>query len=308
MDLTSLRYFQVIAQKGSITAAAKVLNVSQPTLSVAIRNLEEELATRLVTRTRSGVELTATGIVLAGRAEAILVQVDEAIRHVHELQEDEVGRFTFGCQESLGAYFLPGFLDTFLSSSPAIMLDLWNGPSSAVREKVLDRTVHYGLVVNCVPHDDLVITPLFNDTIELFTLAVRGADARTTGARNTGIDVATRALEVAPLVWCDRPVFRTLLGKIEELGIKPRRSLICGDLELVKSLTLEGIGVGILPRRVARYGQAGRLRPLSPLLPRMEDVIHLVYRGDLHRTRAAKRLREALLEHGRVLDGETLSR
>ena len=78
MDLLSLRYFRAIAREGSITAAARVLGVSQPTLSVAIRNLEEELATRLVTRTRAGVELTATGVVLLGRADAILAQVDEA--------------------------------------------------------------------------------------------------------------------------------------------------------------------------------------------------------------------------------------
>lgn len=303
MDLTSLRYFRAIAREGSITAAARVLGVSQPTLSVAIRTLEEELATRLLTRTRAGVELTATGVVLSGRADAILAQVDEAVRHVRDMQEDEVGRFTLGAQTSLGAYFLPGFLDAFLSGYPAIDLDLWSGPSAAVREGVLDRTIHYGLVVNCETHDDLVITPLFGDTIQLFTSTIRSPDARATGSRS-GPDEARRMLELSPLVWCDRPVFRDLLARIEAEGIRPRRSLICGDLEQVKSLALEGIGVGMLPGRVARHGHPGRLRPLSPLLPRHEDVIQLVYRGDLHRTRAAKRLREALLEHGRQLDGE----
>ena len=302
--MTSLRYFRVISREGSITAAARALRVSQPTLSVAIRNLEEELTTRLLTRTRAGVELTATGMVLAGRADAILAQVDDAVRLVRDMQEDEIGRFTLGCHESLGAYFLPGFLDRFMADAPAIELDLWNGPSVSVREKVLERGVHYGLVVNCESHDDLVITPMFSDTIQLFTLAVRSGDARATGAMNTGMEGAMRALEAAPLVWCDRPVFRGLLTRIEAAGVRVRRTLVCGDLELVKSLALEGIGVGLLPGRVARYGQPGRLRPLSPMLPRCEDQIHLVYRGDLHRTRAAKRLREALLEHGRLIHPE----
>lgn len=302
MDLHSLRYFRTIAREGSITAASRLLGVSQPTLSVAVRNLEEELGTRLLTRTRAGVELTATGQVLALRADAILSQVDEAIQHVRDLHEDEVGAFTVGCQESLGAYFLPGFLDRFLSACPGIVVDLWNGPSGQVRQAVLDRQVHYGLVVNCESHDDLVMTRLFDDQVGLFTTTSRGPEARITASRSVGLDLARSVLASAPLIWCDRPVFRTLLGRIEAAGVAIPRQLVCGDLELVKSLCLEGIGVGLLPARVAAYGQPGRLRFLSPALPRHDDVIQLVYRGDLHRTRAAKVLREALLEQGRTLD------
>ena len=61
MDLRDLRYFAAIAQSGSMTGAAKALHVSQPTLTVAMQNLEEQLKTTLFVRERSGVRLTATG-------------------------------------------------------------------------------------------------------------------------------------------------------------------------------------------------------------------------------------------------------
>ena len=70
MDLKDLRYFAAIAESGSMTAAAKTLHVSQPTLTVAMQNLEEQLKTQLFVRERSGVRLTATGDELLKHADA----------------------------------------------------------------------------------------------------------------------------------------------------------------------------------------------------------------------------------------------
>jgi len=61
VDLTHLRYFQAIAEHGSLSAAARSLHVSQPTLTVAVKHLEERLGTTLLHRSREGVKLTRTG-------------------------------------------------------------------------------------------------------------------------------------------------------------------------------------------------------------------------------------------------------
>jgi hypothetical protein len=86
------------------------------------------------------------------------------------------------------------------------------------------------------------------------------------------------------------------------MKVASHRLLSCGDLELVKSLALAGIGVALLPRRVAAYGQGHRLQRLHPELPNFPDTICLVFRADLPRTVAALRLKEALIEHGQKLD------
>ena len=57
-------------------------------------------------------------------------------------------RFTIGCHGSLGAYFLPPFMNDFMRDAPRIELSLWNGRSSAVWEAVLERDIHFGLIVN----------------------------------------------------------------------------------------------------------------------------------------------------------------
>lgn len=291
MDLPLLRTFRTVAREKSLTGAARVLGVSQPTVSVAIKNLEEELRTTLLVRTRSGVELTATGELLLERADGILALVSDTTEAIRDLETDDVGTFTFGCYESLGAYFLPGFLRDFLPRHPGVALQLWNGSSASVRQAILDRTVDIGLVVNCESHPDLVIIDVFGDVIELVAVGpTAGGDLESARAR----------VERGPLVWCDRPVFRALVNRLTEMGAGPHRTLVCGDLELVKSLVLSGLGVGMLPRRVARYGNTS-LQTLHPDLPHTADRIHLVYRGDVHRTRAARTLKEALVAYGRSL-------
>ena len=96
----------------------------------------------------------------------------------------------------------------------------------------------------------------------------------------------------------------TIINRLKEEGICPSRMLQCGDLELTKSLALAGVGVALLPRRVAAYGQRGKLVRLGPEMPSVPDTISLLYRADMHRTRAAMRLKDALVAHGKKLEAE----
>lgn len=131
MDLTQLRYFQTTATSKSMSAAARKLGISQPSLTVAIRQLEKHLGTTLFLRERNGVRLTSTGEVLLRHASTLLSLVEHAEQDVRGLESDEVGSFVIGCHESLGAYFLPGFMSSFLREAPRIELTLWNGSSAA---------------------------------------------------------------------------------------------------------------------------------------------------------------------------------
>lgn len=297
MDLTQLRYFQVIAECGSISAAARQLKVSQPGLTGALQNLEEELETTLFHRDRRGVTLTDTGRLLLEHASEIFRQLEQAEQEIRGLQREEAGRFVIGCHESLGAYFLPRFMRRLLQDAPRIEVAIWNGTSQEVRDAVVSRAVHFGLVVNPVPHPDLVLVELFHDAVELF---VASSEPET-----PDLAAAEARLRKGPLIYAARVgQCQELVAELESADRLPPRHLTCGDLELVKSLALAGTGVALLPRRVAAYEQEGRLRRLHPELPSIPDTIHLLYRGDTHRTRAAMRLKDALVAYGREIDAE----
>lgn len=295
MDLTQLRYFQTIAQHGSMTAAARTLHVSQPSLTVAIQNLEQELKTTLFLRDRRGVSLTETGRSLLEHASEVFRLLEEAEQQILGLEQEELGRFVIGCHESLGAYFLPKFMSRFFRESSKIDLALWNGPSASVRDAVLSREVQFGLVVNPIPHPDLVLVELFKDAVDVFVSAEEPA-------RETMADAAKRFNE-GTLLYAGRVTqCQELIAKLAAQDLVAPKQLVCGDLEMVKSLALAGIGVALLPRRVAAYWQEGKLRRLHPDLPFIPDTIHLLYRADMHKTRGAMKVKDALVAYGRELD------
>jgi molybdate transport repressor ModE-like protein len=298
LDLAQLRYFQAIAQCGSLSSAARTLRVSQPTLTVAVKNLEEQLGTTLLHRSRDGVKLTRTGQELLDHAAQVFALLARAEERIVGLESDDVGRFVIGCHESLGAYFLPAFMRDFLEKAPRIEVSLWNGSSADVLEAVVTRQVDFGLVVNPRPHQECVFVPLFHDAVDVFVAA-----STLPGGAPLDREAAQARLRRGPLVFAGRVgQCQELIERLAAESLLPTRMLSCGDLELVKSFALEGVGVALLPRRVAAYGQKGKLVRLFAELPFIPDVISLVYRADLHRTRATMRLKDALVAYGRELD------
>ncbi len=294
MISTPLQYFLKIAELGSLTAAARALRVSQPSLSVALKRLEEQLDTTLFVRTRRGVTLTRTGEVLLRETRQAARALAAARDEIHGLETEPRGEFTLGVHESLGAYCLPGFMARFLGEHPGIQLSLWNGNSREVQRAVVEREIDLGLVVNAEPHPDCVIQELFRDRVELVAAKELAGTKRKAAA--TASIVRAHPLLYVPAL---RQV-QYILGALAHDDVRPARHLSCSSMELVKSLVLEGVGVGILPFRVATYRvPAGRLVPLAG--PNFEDTISLVRRYDLHDTRAVHLLLDSLRAHSRTL-------
>ena len=330
MDLKDLRYFASIAESGSMTAAAKNLHVSQPTLTVAMQNLEEQLKTQLFVRERSGVRLTATGEELLKHALEVFRLLEHAEQRVKGLESEDEGTFIIGSNESLGAYFLPDFMARFLRDHPGIELLLSNESSALVRDSVVERRVNFGIVVNPHPHPDLVIVEMFHDAMDVMVAEDAPPPSRPLAAllalqiaasgdddehapptqRVSWVDsgdpafmAAKHRLIAGPLIYAGRvKQCQDLVDQLAGAGLLSMRKLVCGDLELVKSLALAGIGPALIPRRVAEYGHPGKLVRLHPSLPFIPDTICLLYRADMHRTKAAMRVKDELVAYGKRLD------
>jgi DNA-binding transcriptional LysR family regulator len=295
MDLVHLRYFRAIADVGNLTAAAKKLGVAQSTLTAAVKKLEEHLDSKLLLRNPRGVTVTSTGRALATSASDILALVDEAEQRIRGLESEDLGKFVIGCHESLGTYFLPAFMRAFLDERPGIEIGVWNGTSADVRQAVLDRIVHFGLVVNPLAHDELVMVEAFRDAVAIM--------ARRDGLADTDTREQIHArLRTDPLIYAARvDQCQQIVHQLAGLDLLPTRLITTGDLELTKSLVLAGLGVGILPRRVANYGHPGELVILHPSLPEIPDRILLCFRADAHRTAAWRRTKAALLSHAKQI-------
>jgi len=304
MDLTQLRYFQGIARAGNMTHAARSLHVSQPTVSLAVKHLEASLGTTLFLRHRAGVSLTASGEELLRHVDEVMTVLDRAAERICSLDHRLTGSFTIGCHESLGAYFLPQFLERVLEDAPEVTVSLHNATSQSVLDAVVSREIHFGIVVNPRPHPDVVLTELFRDAIDVFVADPDGAPGPedpgafygAQGARFSDADQARAYFESHPLIYPSRVEgCAVLLERLQAQGFSSPRRLECGDFGLAKSLAVSGIGPALLPRRIAAHHSARSLRRLHHALPVFEDSIQLVFRADLHRTRAATYLKEELV-------------
>ena len=287
LDVTTLRYFHAIARHASLTRAAGELGVTQPALTAALRRLESALGTTLFVRTREGMSITSTGEELQHHAVEILAALERAEQAILGLETGERGRFVVACPESLGIYFLPSVVARVTRELPRVELSIVTARSREVERAVVHRDAHFGIVARPLPHPDLVQVDLFRDTTGLFVARSR----RRAAAADT-----RRRLRQGPLFYVEGlPQAQEILSRLDEKGLVAQNRLPCGSLELVKSLASAGVGVGILPARVAAHGPSG-LTALAAAFPTVVDVIRLIYRADVHRTRAAMHLKGILVD------------
>jgi len=139
MELRRLRYFYTIAEVLSISEAAKVLHITQPTLSRQLKELEEELGAQLVERGHQNLILTEAGLFLKSRASEIL-QLTEQTTQEFENRKSELftGHFSIGCVEADNSDTLAMMLEEFISDYPQVTFSIFSGPSDIIQER-LDR-------------------------------------------------------------------------------------------------------------------------------------------------------------------------
>jgi DNA-binding transcriptional LysR family regulator len=241
-------------------------------------------------RNRKQITASRPGETLAAGARLAFEALGEATARIADEDVVPSGRVVLGCHESLAAYALPAFMAGFLARHPRVELKLWNGNSIEVERELTEGRIDLGLIVNPSRHPDTVIAPLFDDSVELFHCL----DPRR-GAR------AEALLAGHPLIYVpDLVQSQDLLRRLHARQLVAR-TLPCSSLELVKSLVLDRVGVGLLPRRVATHRTGKQLRSLSPPMPRYLDRVALVRRFDLPRTAAIRLVSDELAAHGKAM-------
>lgn len=127
MKMTELRYFLAAAHEGSLTRAAASLHISQPTLSKALKSLENEIGKRLFVRERAGIKLTDEGDMLRDRAEDIIDMTDKTIAELSTSPDDISGSIVMGCAESYGMGEIADAMCALRSRHPRVSLHLHSG-------------------------------------------------------------------------------------------------------------------------------------------------------------------------------------
>src|SRR5262245_10621897 len=141
MKLRRIEVFMQVAAAGSFSAAAERLCIAQSAVSVAIRDLEAELGTRLFVRGPRSVALTESGRLLQARAEPALRQLRDAAQEIVDLERLAVGQARIAAPVVVTQYALAQPLATFAASHPGVRLRVVQAGARQIEELVLRHEV-----------------------------------------------------------------------------------------------------------------------------------------------------------------------
>lgn len=153
MEIRVLRYFLTVVREESITRAAEVLHITQPTLSRQLTQLEEETGVKLFNRGTRKITLTNEGILLRRRAEEITELIDKTEKELAIQEEMIDGCITIGCGELAAVSILPDLFWTFSQKYPLVTYDLFTATADQVKERMEVGVVDIGLLLEPVDID-----------------------------------------------------------------------------------------------------------------------------------------------------------
>ena len=150
MELRVLRYFLMAAREENITKAAELLHITQPTLSRQLIQLEEELGTKLFTRSSHRIQLTEDGMLLRHRAQELIQLADKMEKEFHQGQEEISGNIAIGSGETNGVRFLADIIRQFQETYPMVQYDLYTASADDIKEKLEQGLLDIGLLTEPV--------------------------------------------------------------------------------------------------------------------------------------------------------------
>ena len=288
MELRTLRYFTAVVREGSITAAAKSLHVTQPTLSRQLSSLEDELGHALFQRGRGGIELTEQGVVLRRYAESILALADKAEEEIALPSHSIAGKVHIAAGETAAMALVARAMERTQASYPGVAFEIYSGTSADLMDNFVRGFYDFLLECEMRKHVDL-------HTMRLPHVDTWGILTRRDGPLGSLSCVTARDLAGHPLISSRQGVkvgvLRDWLGDlVDEMDVRATYSLPLN----AKFLVREGLGSAFTYRGLFDANEMSDLA-FVPLSPTLESSQGIIWRKTMP-TRQAQAFLDALRE------------
>jgi len=297
MTLTELRYIVALAREHHFGRAAEACHVSQPTLSVAVRKLEDELGVALFERRKAEARPTPVGERIISQAQRILEEV-EALRQLAEAGQDQLDApLRLGAIYTIGPYLLPHLIPVLHERTPQMPLIIEEDYTAKLGDKLRQGELDAILIALPFEEPGIVTLPLYREPFVVLLPAAHPWSAardiepgrlteETVLLLGAGHCFRDQVLEICPA--CARQAGNT--GGLS-------RTLEGSSLETIRHMVASGLGITVLPCTAAgadRYAQ--RLLTIKRFTGSAPTrTIALAWRKTFPRPRAIETLRRAIL-------------
>jgi LysR family nitrogen assimilation transcriptional regulator len=294
VNLKQLEYFVRVAEMGSFSKAASILNIAQPALSKQVRLLETDLHVTLLTRNGRGVVLTEMGQRLFDHSIGILQLVARVSEEIEAARDVPSGRIVIGLPPSMGRRLTLPLVDAFRRSFPQARLAIVEGLSAHLTEWIATGRVDLGLIHNPEPNPAIEVTRVLDEVLGL----VGPVSARPGKLK----PLPLAELAEYPLILPERShALRRLLETQAALaGLKLNVVLEVSSVQSILELVAAGHGYGVLGQTALAASGRPEVFSLRPLAqPALTSTLFLAVSAHKPATplgRAALTMLQALVQ------------
>lgn len=258
-----LENFLITSESKTLSEASEKLEISQPSLSQAIKKLESELGYLLFIRSRSGIKLTPQG-------KKLIVEAQNALLILEKIKGKHTNlKFKIGCHPSIGMYVLGDFLSIMNKEDSAIDFEIVNGTSNEINKMVAEGTVDFGLVMNPMQMQGLIIKAIGVDYVSVWE---------------------------SPKKYQNKLIYNPQMLQAHSIISRwkdaPNERLEVQNLELIAHLIETGSGYGILPGQVVK-AQRLNLQKVGNA-PSFKDQLALICYPEMIKSKEGKMIFDAL--------------
>jgi LysR family hydrogen peroxide-inducible transcriptional activator len=303
MTLTELKYIVAVARERHFGRAAEACFVSQPTLSVAVKKLEEELDTKLFERGANEVSVTPLGEQIVRQAQQVLEQA-AAIKEIARRGKDPLaGPLKLGIIYTIGPYLLPELVKNAISRTPQMPLMLHENFTVRLLEMLRSGELDCAIMAEPFPDSGLAIAPLYD---EPFVVAVPKGHALARRKTITPEELKRETMLLLGTGHCFRdhvlevcPEFARFATDAEGM----RKSFEGSSLETIRHMVASGMGITVVPKLSVRPESQPLVRYLPFAEPAPSRRVVLAWRRTFTRYEAIAALRNAV--YACALEGVT---
>lgn len=277
MTLTELKYIVAVARARHFGHAAEACFVAQPTLSVAIKKLEDELGVTLFERGGSEVSVTPIGAQIVAQAERVLEQT-AAIKELAKQNKDPLaGPLRLGVIYTIAPYLLPPLVKTMIDTAPQMPLILQENFTVKLIEQLRQGELDAAIMALPLPEQGLMVQPLYD---EPFVVAVPRNHPWATRKEIPAEDLKQETMLLLGSGHCFRDQVLEVcpeMARFSSGGNGMQRTFEGSSLETIRHMVASGIGLTVLPRASVRdmHDPNGMIAfvPFAPPVPSRRVVI-----------------------------------
>jgi len=269
LTLAQLEAFFWAVELGSVQAAARQLNLAQPTVSLRLRDLENALGMQVFERAGRGIRPTASGLGLLDRAKTVLREVDR-IRDAPG-QKPVAGGARVGVAEGVAMVCVAPLVQALRQDHPALRPEFTIATTAALEPELVRHELDLAVLVNPVGHSGIRLIPLGLQPTSFMAAPSWGLSGKVRPADLRHIPIVSNPPPSA--------MFRQTQDWFAAAGIEPARIDMCSSVTVSAHLIASGVAVGVLPHKmVERQIADGSLVVLQTDPPVGDGRVYAAYR------------------------------